>query len=30
LPFWTPWLSLLAGSFAFAILFKAARRDTRW
>ena len=27
LPFWTPWVSLVAGSFAFAILFKAARRD---
>jgi uncharacterized membrane protein YjjB (DUF3815 family) len=27
LPFWMPWLSLLAGSFAFAVLFKAARRD---
>jgi len=27
LPFWMPWLSLLAASFAFAVLFKAARRD---
>ena len=28
LPSWMPWLMLLVGSFAFAILFKAARRDT--
>jgi uncharacterized membrane protein YjjP (DUF1212 family) len=28
LPAWMPWLTLLAGSFAFAVLFKAARRDT--
>jgi uncharacterized membrane protein YjjP (DUF1212 family) len=28
LPEWMPWLTLLAGSFAFAVLFKAARRDT--
>lgn len=28
LPGWIPWLTLLAGSFAFAVLFKAARRDT--
>jgi len=28
LPPWMPWLMLLAGSFAFAVLFKAARRDT--
>ncbi|MEO8161010.1 MAG: threonine/serine exporter family protein [Arenimonas sp.] len=28
LPGWVPWLTLLAGSFAFAVLFKAARRDT--
>ena len=28
LPPWMPWLTLLAGSFAFAVLFKAARRDT--
>jgi uncharacterized membrane protein YjjP (DUF1212 family) len=27
LPPWMPWLTLLAGSFAFAVLFKAARRD---
>ena len=27
LPAWMPWLALLAGSFAFAVLFKAARRD---
>ncbi|HMB56738.1 MAG TPA: threonine/serine exporter family protein [Arenimonas sp.] len=27
LPTWMPWLTLLAGSFAFAVLFKAARRD---
>ena len=27
LPEWMPWLTLLAGSFAFAVLFKAARRD---
>ena len=27
LPDWMPWLTLLAGSFAFAVLFKAARRD---
>jgi uncharacterized membrane protein YjjB (DUF3815 family) len=28
LPPWMPWVTLLAGSFAFAVLFKAARRDT--
>lgn len=28
LPSWMPWLALLAGSFAFAVLFKASRRDT--
>ena len=28
LPVWMPWVMLLAGSFAFAVLFKAARRDT--
>ena len=28
LPEWMPWLMLLVGSFAFAVLFKAARRDT--
>ena len=28
LPEWMPWLTLLAGSFAFAVLFKASRRDT--
>jgi uncharacterized membrane protein YjjP (DUF1212 family) len=28
LPAWMPWLTLLAGSFSFAVLFKAARRDT--
>jgi uncharacterized membrane protein YjjP (DUF1212 family) len=28
LPAWMPWVTLLAGSFAFAVLFKAARRDT--
>ena len=28
LPQWMPWLMLLVGSFAFAVLFKAARRDT--
>ena len=28
LPGWMPWLMLLVGSFAFAVLFKAARRDT--
>lgn len=28
LPEWMPWLALLAGSFSFAVLFKAARRDT--
>lgn len=28
LPSWMPWLTLLAGSFAFAVLFKASRRDT--
>ncbi|MGH8030013.1 MAG: threonine/serine ThrE exporter family protein, partial [Arenimonas sp.] len=28
LPAWMPWLTLLAGSFAFAVLFKTARRDT--
>lgn len=27
LPAWMPWLTLLAGSFAFAVLFRAARRD---
>ena len=27
LPEWMPWVTLLAGSFAFAVLFKAARRD---
>jgi uncharacterized membrane protein YjjP (DUF1212 family) len=27
LPAWMPWLMLLVGSLAFAILFKAARRD---
>jgi uncharacterized membrane protein YjjP (DUF1212 family) len=27
LPLWTPWLSLVAASFAFAVLFKAAKRD---
>jgi uncharacterized membrane protein YjjP (DUF1212 family) len=27
LPFWMPWASLVAGSFAFAVLFKAQRRD---
>lgn len=27
LPSWMPWLTLLAGSYAFAVLFKAARRD---
>jgi uncharacterized membrane protein YjjP (DUF1212 family) len=27
LPDWMPWLTLLAGSFAFAVLFKASRRD---
>jgi uncharacterized membrane protein YjjP (DUF1212 family) len=27
LPYWMPWLTLLAGSFAFAVLFKAKRRD---
>jgi uncharacterized membrane protein YjjP (DUF1212 family) len=27
LPEWMPWLTLLAGSFAFAVLFKASRRD---
>ncbi len=27
LPNWMPWLTLLAGSFAFAVLFKASRRD---
>jgi len=27
LPAWVPWLTLLAGSFSFAVLFKAARRD---
>ncbi len=27
LPEWMPWLTLLAGSYAFAVLFKAARRD---
>jgi uncharacterized membrane protein YjjP (DUF1212 family) len=27
LPAWMPWLTLLAGSAAFAVLFKAARRD---
>jgi len=28
LPQWMPWLLLLVGSFAFSVLFKAARRDT--
>ena len=27
LPEWMPWITLLLGSFAFAVLFKAARRD---
>jgi len=27
LPGWMPWLGLAAGSYAFAVLFKAARRD---
>jgi uncharacterized membrane protein YjjP (DUF1212 family) len=27
LPFWMPWVSLVAASFSFAVLFKAARRD---
>ena len=27
LPEWVPWLMLLAGSFAFSVLFKALRRD---
>ncbi len=27
LPDWMPWFTLLAGSFAFSVLFKAARRD---
>jgi len=27
LPTWVPWLTLLAGSFAFSILFKSSRRD---
>lgn len=27
LPSWMPWLTLVAGSYAFAVLFKAARRD---
>ena len=27
LPEWMPWLTLLAGSFAFAVLFKARRDD---
>ena len=27
LPFWMPWLSLVAASFSFAVLFKASRRD---
>ena len=27
LPEWMPWLALLASSLAFAVLFKAARRD---
>ena len=27
LPAWMPYLTLLAGSFAFAVLFKASRRD---
>lgn len=26
-PMWTEWLALLGGSFAFAVLFRAARRD---
>ena len=28
LPEWMPWLMLLLASFSFAVLFKAARRDT--
>lgn len=28
LPEWMPWLMLVLGSFAFAVLFKASRRDT--
>ncbi len=27
LPEWMPWFTLLAGSFAFSVLFKTARRD---
>ena len=27
LPEWVPWITLLAGSFAFSVLFKTARRD---
>ena len=27
LPEWMPWITLLAGSFAFSVLFKTARRD---
>ncbi len=27
LPEWMPWVTLFAGSFAFSVLFKAARRD---
>jgi len=27
LPTWVPWLTLLAGSFAFSVLFKSSRRD---
>jgi uncharacterized membrane protein YjjP (DUF1212 family) len=27
LPTWVPWLTLLAGSFAFSVLFKSGRRD---
>jgi uncharacterized membrane protein YjjP (DUF1212 family) len=27
LPVWMPWITLLAGSFAFSVLFKTARRD---
>ncbi len=27
LPDWVPWITLLAGSFAFSVLFRTARRD---
>lgn len=27
MPHWMPWITLLAGSFAFSVLFKAARHD---